>query len=210
MRLIVKQAAVDSQQLERLGVEMADLLRKIRGIAAETNILSLNASIEASRGAEGGRSFHVIANRVKQLANQTADLAGDADAKMLAVGDSVGAINQQLLKSLDRLASSDSLAAKAQTVFHAIGVSNATVRQEIDEVTADMRMATERMRQVHGSVADVAQQSMRIEQDISNIAAMSQQQAASLHAVSGSSDILVQQNREMQRVVSVFSVNDSV
>lgn len=65
--------------LENAILEIQQTLSKIVSIAEQTNILAINASIEAARAGAEGRSFSVVASQVKQLAGEIKDLAGEVD-----------------------------------------------------------------------------------------------------------------------------------
>lgn len=60
------------QSLAKLGEQIHKIVRTISNIARETNMLALNAKIEAARGADGGKGFAVVADEVKSLARATA------------------------------------------------------------------------------------------------------------------------------------------
>jgi methyl-accepting chemotaxis protein len=72
-------------KLGRSTSEIGDVIKLITSIAEQTNLLALNATIEAARAGEAGRGFAVVASEVKELAKETAEATEDISAKIEAI-----------------------------------------------------------------------------------------------------------------------------
>ena len=112
-----RMAAEANSQVAGLGESSRDIgkvVKTIRGIAEQTNLLALNATIEAARAGEAGRGFAVVANEVKELANETARATKDVDAK-------VGAIQEQVDRVVEALATISSVVESINETQSVIG-----------------------------------------------------------------------------------------
>ncbi|MDX2198810.1 MAG: methyl-accepting chemotaxis protein [Phycisphaerae bacterium] len=83
--------------------QISDFSGVIRGITAQTNILAINASIEAARVGEAGRGFAVVATEVKRLAAQTAQANRDIQTQLAAIQNATALTAKSIIEIRDTL-----------------------------------------------------------------------------------------------------------
>ncbi|MFI7546737.1 methyl-accepting chemotaxis protein [Actinoplanes sp. NPDC049599] len=128
-------AAAKVRALEASVGEIAEVNALIAQLAGQTNLLSLNATIEAARAGEAGRGFGVVANEVKQLAQQTAESV-----------DRVNGVIQAIVAQTGDVATTFDSTTSAVGDIHAIQVDIAASVEEqavvLAEVTRQLAAAT--------------------------------------------------------------------
>jgi len=149
---IAEAAVLQAQQtdgrigkLSRAAQEIGDVVKLITAIAEQTNLLALNATIEAARAGEAGRGFAVVASEVKSLASQTAKATDEISSHILgmqgATQESVAAIKEigGTISQISGIASSISTAVEQQSVAtQEIARSVQNVAKGTDEAAADI------------------------------------------------------------------------
>jgi len=176
----IEQSAQSIQQLERDSNAIQSILGTIRSIAEQTNLLALNAAIEAARAGEQGRGFAVVADEVRALAKRTADSTAEIDGLLGNLASRTAEVAQQMHASLEVSQQSVSRIGLARDSFGQIRESVdiirdmntqiATAAEEQHQVAEDINR---HISQIHGDAQLVAELAQAARQDSQSLAGLS-------------------------------------
>lgn len=204
-----KTVANSAEVIAELGVQsgqIGQIVETISGIAGQTNLLALNAAIEAARAGEQGRGFAVVADEVRKLAEQSQD-AAKRIAEMIAriQGDTEKAV-QVMNKGKVEVETGAGLVQNAGISFKDIRDSVETVSKQVEEISESMQHLSGGSKQIIGSVQQIETISKETASQAQSVSAATEEQAASMEEISASSHALRQMAEQLQETVNQFRV----
>ncbi len=194
------------RMLDQRSKEIGKMLEVITNIAEQTNLLALNAAIEAARAGEHGRGFAIVADEVRQLAEQSG-----ASAKQ--IGELVGEIQKDMNQSVQAMdtVKSDVVSGteKAQLTeqkFNQIVEAMQAISDQIQDVSATTQQLSAGAEQVSASVSQVADIARDASQNTQNVVAATEEQLASMEEITASASSLSKMAEELQELISRFKI----
>ncbi len=165
----------------------------IRNIADQTNLLALNAAIEAARAGEAGRGFAVVADEVRKLAENTARATGEIDQV-------IQAIHVDMNHAVETMGDGVNRVGEGVSVTRALGDSMQELASGADGVVSTVSEITMSLRQQTAAHEQVAA-------NVETIARMSEANTGEVKRIASAAQTLAQLAQRLQGAISVFRLN---
>ncbi|MBV7525177.1 Methyl-accepting chemotaxis protein McpS [compost metagenome] len=172
--------------------DIGKVLDVIRGLADQTNLLALNAAIEAARAGEAGRGFAVVADEVRALAHRTQQSTSEIERM-------IGSIQSGTEHAVDSMRNSTERAESTLNIARGAGMSLDTINSAIVEIN-------ERNLVIASAAEEQAQVAREVDRNLVNIRDLSVQSATGANQTSAASNELSRLAVDLNTLVGRFSL----
>ncbi|MGE7962241.1 methyl-accepting chemotaxis protein [Pseudomonas sp. NPDC089918] len=188
----VQNTALMIEGLATQGRDIGKVLDVIRAIAEQTNLLALNAAIEAARAGEAGRGFAVVADEVRALAHRTAQSTQEIEKMVAGIQNGTGEAVSSMQQSNQRTQSTLEMA-------RAAGIA-------LEQITQSIQLINERNLVIASASEEQAQVSREVDRNLVNIRDLATQSAAGANQTSAATHELSRLAVDLNAMVARFVI----
>jgi methyl-accepting chemotaxis protein len=186
----VRAASTNISQLGELSGQISGIIEVIKNIADQTNLLALNAAIEAARAGEQGRGFAVVADEVRGLAARTTESTSEITSTIRDIQARTQKAVEVMRHGVEQVDVGSDLAAKAGDSIQVIKVSSGRVKEMFSNISLTLN--------------EQAQASTEVAKNVERIASMTDNNNESVKEVAESAKTLESMAAKLNQAISQF------
>jgi methyl-accepting chemotaxis protein len=206
LREVVRVSAKEVRSLERASEKISTFVGTIQGVARQTNLLALNAAIEAARAGEHGRGFAVVADEVRKLADGSARAAQEVDSTVSQIREQIDSFISTMETGFSRVAGVEETSRGAEAAFEEILAAVGQVADAAHRVVQSAETNRTAFETVEDAVRNVGAAAESHAASAQEVSAAAEEQSAATEEMSAASVELLMSADRLKELVSGFKV----
>lgn len=203
---IVRSAVDKVQGLDQQTQDISKLVQVIEDIAEQTNLLALNAAIEAARAGEHGKGFAVVADEVRKLAEQVSTSIGDITSIVSSIQTESKNVVESLESSYGEVESGTKQIRLTGETFEKMNQSLTEMAYSIQSISENLREVSDNSKEMNRSIEEVASVSEEAAAGVEEASASVQQTSSSMEDISNSAEELAKLAEQLNEQVKQFQL----
>ncbi|WCN38846.1 methyl-accepting chemotaxis protein [Aneurinibacillus uraniidurans] len=198
------------KQIRELGERseaIMGIISTIHQISEQTNLLALNAAIEAARAGEQGKSFAVVAQEIRKLAEQSGRSAAE-------IATLISDIHNKIETAVHSMGESSQVVSEGRKVVEGAGAAFVSIMKAIEDLNKQIELVTASSETISDHTGRIVKQGDEVSRlasiaaaDTQEVAAASEEQTATMEEINAASEMLAQMAERLQEHVNQFKIS---
>ncbi|RCW62861.1 methyl-accepting chemotaxis sensory transducer with Cache sensor [Saliterribacillus persicus] len=201
---IVKAAVDNVKNLDTESQEISRLVAVIKDISEQTNLLALNAAIEAARAGEHGKGFAVVADEVRKLSEQVSDSISDITGIVSRIQSESSNATSALEEGYEEVEQGSAQIQETKETFAGINEAVKNMVEQIKHITGNLDNVSNRTTEMNNSLQEIASTAEESAAGIEETSASAEESSTSMEEVANHASQLDKLSNGLKKIVDQF------